>query len=318
MSRIPEAATIDLQLQAEKLFETFGGAQLTNFKRVREQCGDKLLNVTDAIMRTKDGTQKAPSAGTEDLRAFFDALVIIRNKIAQLERDGFTLAAHEARKALECPGYRMIGENEPFETTVPVMLMMVNPELTLSVLAKKHEHHWCNIEDVPKGLNMTTYQAHRGVVWRTDLFKQLHYRNAPLFEKLKGRPAKHIHHRSMDQSIVLPDKENVQRTKIGVRATFACACDASKGRVLSRFTKAEQEHIALWEFELPKVYTEEGNHISFGLHKEKEHARWQRLRKPFCSTNIINGYGAIAYPGEAYRCFDAQTKRFEGTRILLY
>lgn len=315
MSRIPEVISLDAQ--AEKLTLTFGGN--TDFDDVRGKCGDTFLAASDAAMLTKEGNAQAPSAGVKDLKKFLTSFANVRGKIAQLERDGYALAAHEAREALKYPDYRMLGEIEPLSNAVPITLMMVNPELTLSVLTQKHGYqmHWCNIEDAPTGLNIPSYMVCRGTVHYVDIIKSLRDRNSTLFEKLNDQPAKHIHHRHMSSSVLLPNKPLDQETKIGFGA-FACACYASKSKLLQRFTKAEQEHIALWQFDLPKEYAgKEAHYLYFGLHKREEHEYWSRMRAPFCSLNVVNGYGAIAYPGEAYHCFDKTHQRFKGTRILL-
>lgn len=317
MSRIPEPTVADLDLQTDTLISKFGGNQ--HFDAIRGKCGEKLLTITDTIMRNADGAQKAPSSSVEDLKDFFNSVAIIRNKIAQLERDGFHLAAHEARKALEQPGYRMLGEVEPFEKTVPMTLLMCNSKLTLQILAQKYSqnNHLCKLEEVPPEIHVPPYQASRGVAYYVDIIRSLSQINYKLFEKLKDRPAKHIHHRDLNHSVLLPNLPQEQRTKISY--SLACVCYAPKHVILRKFTKAEQKQLALWEFNLPQKYAGgEEQDIYFGIHLKAEHRYWQKMRTPFCSTNIAHGYGAIAYPGEAYHCFDEKSKRFTDTRILLY
>lgn len=314
MSKIPEV--IDLDTQRLKLIATFGGNM--DFRNIRGKCGGDFLAVTDARMENGDGTAMVPSAGVGNLKYFLTSFANVRGKIAQLNRDGFTLAAHEAREALERPGYRMLGETEPFEVTIPITLVMFNPRVTLKVLAQKHtrEPHWCKIEEVPKEVPIPSYRNYGGIIAYKDLLDSLHDLNERMFGKLKERPGKHIHHRDMYHSVVLPNVPKDQSSKLAYGTVFACY--ATKSNVLRRFTKKEQEQITIWQFNLPKMYAgQEEHHLYFGLHKQEEHARWQRIRAPFCSEDILHGYGAIAYPGEAYHCFDERSKKFEGTRILL-
>ncbi|EKD23590.1 MAG: hypothetical protein ACD_81C00216G0001 [uncultured bacterium] len=314
MSRIPEV--IDLDEQMEKLVVIAGD---DNFKFIRERCGGDFLAVLDAEMKGADGLPKAPSRGVEELKKFLDATAIIRGKIAQLERDGFMIAGYEIRKALTYPGYRILGEIHPLAKTVPVTLVIFNPKLTLTVLGKSHptEPQWLNAEDVPKELVLRAYGS-RDLIFREDLLRTLRSYNQPLEGGLEKRlPKKYEVCRKFETSALLPNNPKMPTEVEGKGLGFAYY--TKKSTILRCFTKKEQEQIAVWQFYLPKQYAGYKAHeLYFGLHKQEEHAGWQNKRAPFCSTNTSNGYGAIAYPGEAYHCFDKRSARFKGTRILLY
>lgn len=325
MSRIPEV--IDLDEQAEKLKTTFGGN--LDFKAIRGRCSGELLSVTDAVMHADDGTPKAPSHGVDDLKRFLTSFANIRGKIAQLERDGFTLAVHEAREALEHPGYRMLGETEPLEETIPVTLLIFEPELTLWLLTQESGVYftrtWLNTAAVPstiwerlfeKSLDLKYYDK----VSASDIYKTLWGINEPLRNKLSAARKGRFdceNGTSMAISVTLPDPQGEKDSKIGL-GYFALALYKKRNAIMRCFTHEERKRIAAWQFHLPKAYAgKEEHHLYFGLHLVAEHEYWLRKRNPFCSSNIVNGYGAIAYPGEAYHCFDKKSERFKGTRILL-
>ena len=316
MGRIPEI--IDLDVQTEKLALI---AADEHFRFIRERCGGDFLAVLDAEMKGTDGLPKAPSRGVEELKKFLDATAIVRGKIAQLERDGFTIAGYEIRKALTYPGYRMLGETEPFAKTTPITLAMFHPEVTLQVLARMHraDQYWCKIEDVPKDLYLPFHRRSGEVIFFKELLDSLHDLNAPMFTKLErsiGKTKRINRIRNLSESVILPNRFKKQRTKISY--SFAVICYAQKNVVLRCFTKKEQEQIAVWQFNLPKAYAGKAeHHLYFGLHLEAERNYWLNKRRPFCSSNTFHGYGAIAYPGEAYHCFDKKSERFKGTRILL-
>lgn len=327
MSKIPEATVIDLQLQADLLETTFGGTQRDNFNLVRGMCGNKLLTVTDVIMRDENGSPKALSHGVKDLKAFFDALAIIRNKIAQLERDGFTLAAHEAREALKRPGYRMLGEIKSFKETVPVTLVVPNPKYTLAALTARvafegvEDEEWVVKNDLPKDLHLEFYTKECDGHSTYDVFRRIYQLSEPLIKQLfRAIPKKCITVEPPRSSIHLPyfslQKRGCRKMPNNILTFAFCA---PKEVILRCFSHEEHEKIALWEFNLPKTYIRKRSEkLCFGLHAEAEHAYWRKTRAPFCSTNVAHGYGAIAYPGEAYHCFDERSKRFKETRILLY
>lgn len=320
MSRIPEM--IDLDAQVEKLTETFGGN--TDFENVRGKCGSRFLIVTDARMQNDDGTAMAPSAGVESLKKFLTSFANIKNKIAQLERDEYTLAAHEAREALERPGYRMLGETEPFEEMVPVTLVMFNPHLVLPILTLP------KVPDIPDSfINAELPGEVQGDSWRTYWSEsQVYMKLSKQKEVFTGKLKKHfadediyeefLRKSSLGKSSVLPHKRGQTQKEQWFKHFFALVFHDVKSNVLRHFSHEEQKHIATWQFYLPKIYARKRtSRIQFGLHLEAEHTYWKKIRLPFCSAESNHGYGAIAYPGEAYHCFDKRSERFKGTRILL-
>ena len=148
-----------------------------------------------------------------------------------------------------------------------------------------------------------------------DILEALTQLNEPMLEKVKQRigqkSAKYV---DLSESIVLPHNRRTQLIK-RIPDTFAFAFYTKKENVLKCFSHEEQSKIAAWQFDLPKISA--NRTLVFGLHLRAEHDYWQRKRAPLCSLNTACGYGAIAYPGEAYHCFDKKSERFKGTRILL-
>ena len=320
--QIPEVTTIDLDLQTETLISMFGDNQ--HFAAIRGKCGGNLLTVTDAIMQNADGSKKAPSHGVENLKDFFNSVAIVRNKIAQLERNGLVLAAHEAREALKRPNYRMLGEIEPFEKTAPVTLVMFNPEYVFAALTAELslENDGDLISsNLPKELRLEFYSEKSEWYYAYDVFHRLYQLSEPLIKHLfQTIPKEYITVEPPRSSISLPyyslQKKGSRKMPTNILTFAFCA---PKEVILRCFSHKEHTKIALWEFELPKTYIRKQAHkLCFGLHKEAEHAHWCKTRAPFCSTNISNGYGALAHPGEAFHCFDERTKHFKDTRILLY
>lgn len=328
MSRIPEVISLDAQ--AEKLALTFGGN--TDFEDVRGKCGDTFLATTDAAMLTKEGNAQAPSAGVRDLKKFFISFANVRNKIAQLERDGYTLAAHEAREALKYPDYRMLGEISPICGTTPVTLVMLNPELTLWLLEhyqfggyrKKDLDAWNTPEAIRDALFYEFYQHSYewAAIASSTVCASLAVRGDELLKRILGqrsseRAASKPTITYLKMSVRLPDAPKNKNLAFD-SSYFAIACPASKHNILRCFTKQEQRRIALWEFHLPRTYAQwEEKELHFGLHQQGEHEYWMRKYAPLCSLNRTHGYGAIAYPGEAYSCFDEKAKRSKRKRILL-
>ncbi|MFA6160443.1 MAG: hypothetical protein WC678_05175 [Parcubacteria group bacterium] len=318
----------ELDVQAMELTKMFYSN--SHFSNVRGQLEGDFMKIAFGPMYKTEGELKSRTQGKKDVRSFFDSFFWVQEKIGQLERLGMHQAAQEVREALLDPRYVMLGEVDNLKNIVPVTLVMFEARLALSFLTKPlYKKHFL-AKDIPRWVRRSFIQPHifgEYATWKKigmdsvfsalqTLYRETYWErfDDKAHDLWQNRRRYSGCYKILPNSLKEKDEETNQTKWLG-GGGFTEILQAPKEEILQLLTHEEQKRTAIWEFKLPKNYLDH-RWFSVGLHLFAEHPYWQKMRLPFCSSNVSFGRGAILNPGEAYNCFDEQSKRFKGTRLI--
>lgn len=258
--------------------------------------------ITDFVAKTGNPTQFCQT--WDDMTA---AMRIMGNLLAQYSRDGWTAAHNELLLALKGK-HVIMGEVVPFEETVPVTIVMFDPDRTLHMIQWIDLGHWMDLdakldEIDGKGKDDTD---------RRGLAKEL-FAKFPTLEKhtRKRRSAGDYEGWDVCQALQdeVIDKFKVPKDWIELPLTFGQYNDhleirqqtfaylvvgEDQSAVLSRFSREEQKLVATWMLNIPRallVPDDAYNHLMIGFHEESEHDTQKRRHPAMTSKGVSSGFG---------------------------
>jgi hypothetical protein len=309
-----------LDEQADTLREMFYGK--THFSNIRGQLKGDFLKVAFKSMYDREGVLKSRTQGQKDVRDFFNSFIWVQERIALLERRGMHQAAEEVRKALLYPWYKMIGETDTLENITPVTMVMFEAKTTFAFLTAPINEGYIKTKYLSREIRRKMrYCINEDRFYVRSVFEDLKENYEQYLKKIKvNAPEIWGSKNYIFSFMLLPMKDKKEREEKkkycfdGIAQIFL----ASRNEIEQLFTPEECAKTAFWEFSLPAhfIHPEPYHDFNIGLHLAAEHPYWQKMRAPFCSSNISFGRGAVFDPGEAYNCFDEKSEKFRGTRLL--
>lgn len=272
---------------------------------------EDILEVDSDVPPSPSAIQKAFSKLVSDRK-------VMLTMLAQLKRDGYSVAFEELYRAL-CEEDRIItSETVPVEQTEPGVLVMIDPKhvfLTLRWMyttSQRDAYNWVthgiiHPNRTPCGslssrfFGAFPYLIHRASGYMSEptpkspfeliLFDRIEWMRRELSSGLVGGSG------NLLPMKVDPGKTDTWRVNPTV-AFFVRGKDQAE--VLSCFEREEQDHIATWRFDYPKfdaykmmVHSSPGPTMWIGFHPESEHERWQHQWPSYASRGVACGHGAV-------------------------
>lgn len=256
--------------------------------------------------------EKNPTATLKSFDEWLSDSRVMLNMLAVLKRDGHLLAMQELMRALKNPSHVIIGETVPLEETEPGVLLMVDPDKTILLARWMHTSNFEH--DALYWIDHSTNNPERGLCGtltpqffelfptiRESFVSQRHSSHiiSPselLNERLEWCFSKIVEKFASDIRGLWLSKSEVGLWYYGNIIAFYIK-GATQSDVLRLFSREEQESIATWQLEVPKLTANRiGGHSEtwIGLHPEEEHeAVWKKLWPSYVSTGVSQGLGAI-------------------------
>jgi hypothetical protein len=316
--------------QITELQEQLRGNKIFGSLRGNSGCATRLIN--QILKQSENPTDflRHWDAKVADLR-------VIGNIMATLKRDGKTEALDALQHALSYGLYTFPGETVAPDKTVPMTLVMFEPEATLSMLSWITRGHW---HDFWAFLGSKHYKLQDDDP-RTTLVKEM-FANFPSLARTANRPRISIdeqwanegwdllyayqmdvlrkfkipenfhpmlltHGQFNDHLELNPQFHRAPRMMVApdteeIQPTqnFAFWVEGDQATVLSQFTREEQKCIATWQFHVHPSMTSRGL-IEIGLHPESGHAALKHQYVLQASAGVSHGFGAIIDPPENYQ-----------------
>jgi len=260
---------------------------------------------------------------------------IMGNLLAQYRRDGWTQAYGVLKSALARRAYLLPGETIPLDQTTPLTLVILNPEVTLTVInwllnipsqeleylnfLDENYHSGCHgrYEFHPSGLTCRLAEVLPSLKERADDLGHPKWG----FPSNKGRILSeaycHDVYEKMESflagtnrilNICASGMKSVEFSlrfgqwdfeglSLGIdQCVFAQLYQAEAKQVLSFFSRVQQDYLAVWSFDFPSVSIDPDLNVAVGLHHEREHERWRKEAPMQVSRNVSHGYGAVLEP----------------------
>jgi hypothetical protein len=289
----------------------------------------------------------SPSAFCRNWDALTGDLRVIGNMMAKLSRDDREFALSELTAALSDADHLFPGESHPIEKTVPVTLLMLDPDRTLLMIRWILECHWGdlgNYLDVKRGVKIDAafHKGERQTTTET-LFAKFPSLEEETWKRIRGSLLWYVgpelfesHRRDVDQqyghfkggfggfggknfkALTVGWTQYNDDLEINYGKGFAYFVEADQKEVLSFFTRAEQKTVATWQFRVIPETTNRLGHVNIGLHPESQHAHWERECVGATSLGFSQGLGAVMYPPEEYQVYrGSHKKEGESPRFIL-
>jgi hypothetical protein len=308
----------ELDVQASELTRMFYGNN--HFQSIRGKLAGKFIDVACGPLYEKNEL-KSRTKGKEGVEKFFKSVSLVAEKIGVLERQGMFQAAKEVRKALADPNHCMLGEIESFKDISPVTMVMFEAKITLCFLSKHIFDGNFKVRDIPRKVRRAiSVKAYNDRFYAEYVFENLKNLFVPYWKKIeKNSPEiwKGRRYYNPFRLLPLPEDRIEERKQMKfLIGGFAQFFMASKEEIERLLTPEECAKTAFWEFNLPRDFLDTSKFFETGLHLATEHSYWQRMRASFCSLDTSFGRGAIFNPGMSYHCFDRQSEKFKGTRLI--
>lgn len=219
----------------------------------------------------------SPSEYLEKFDKFTSALRIITDLMAQLKRDGKTRLVEELKNALEDRNYVLMGETVPLEQTVPITLLMLEPEKTLPLLK------WFAGGKIPATYIEEDVNSTRGIL-------------ESYLNSLDGLPT------SYEKSIRLSNEGDrwLDESSCTIAAELQGLADScfmffgkDQGQVLSMIDRKDQHRVTTWQINAPSILVGMSPGFSIGFHEVGDHEIWLKRYPTLASVGASHGYGAF-------------------------
>jgi hypothetical protein len=263
-----------------------------------KQCRGKFETSIDRTVCEIIDDSPSPTIANIRLEEYLRSVMVMGNLLAKLKRDRMKRAFDELRDALRSNGHVILGETIPLEKTVPLTMLMLEPELTLDLVRwgmgdDRHPDHTKRIYRL-----LPTLQAHGKVAE----MKAEGYgaEIAPsYYDVLAGLP------RAFDEGIPLinPVWKTFPKRSVGPGFThlrdlyFPLAfvfIGKEQDEVLKIFDREQQKRIATWQIDAPRFLFSYGNSsFHVGFHEESVHDIWLKRFPAFASKGVSAGHGAF-------------------------
>jgi len=287
--------------------------------KVFGRCRGRLRDLPDVFMTTaKESSSPTQFCGEWD--DFVGQWRVMGNLLAKFRRDGWGDAYAELEKALTSAQYLWPGETVPLEATEPMTLVMFDPIRTMAMIHWLLEGHWMDLNnylDWKDGVKRGYGPPDPRVTELFGLFSTLekHARHRREMQDYEGWDLRCAYEDSVMK--IFPEIDGsigsrLSPRQIGSKITalaaslryyqwndhveisdhaFVFACQAEQGEVLKHFNRSQQERLATWQFQVPKVLM--GNGVAIGLHLEEEYGRWQGMFPALVSHGVSGGLGGL-------------------------
>jgi hypothetical protein len=312
MKQVPENQEVTKDVvptheeQLASLREKLAGHQA--FGRLRGKLGDSTIYLLGKMI----GSTESPTSFCRDWDQFAADARVMGNMLAQFRRDGWMTAAKALYDALKTDTL-IEGETVPLHKTVPITILILDPERTFSML------RWIRAgcyED------LSAYHYRRDQVMRPEIVSDLFEKFPSLrkhcdyfrtkFEFYHGDALASAYHDDVRSGYAktlkpLQDKitrlimvwESYRNDRLDVvNIAFGYMFRAEQSEVLANFSREEQTHLATWQCRIPKALEKRFNRINVGLHPEAAHGDMVRTQPTLSSTGCSHGFGARVFPGK--------------------
>lgn len=313
MKQVPEKNGQNVQPpsreeQLAALREKLAGHQA--FRRLRGQLGDSTIY----LLGTMIGSAESPTSFCRDWDQFAADTRIVGNLLAQFRRDGWEEAAKELESALKDRGRLIEGETSPLHETVPVTILILDPERTFSMLRwiragynkDLFAYHYRHDQVMRPELVSDLFEKFPSLRKHSDYFSSkfefyhgdalsaaysndVRARYAKTLKPLQDKIARRL-------IMVWDSYRNDQLDVAGI--AFGYIFRAEQSEALSIFSREEQACIATWQCRLPKALEDRLGQVNIGLHPEAAHNDMTRRQPTLSSAGCSHGFGARIFPGK--------------------
>ena len=314
-----------LQEQANLLREKLVGHKIFAKWRGKLQNGVLDFGIEEFIETSENLTQ----VKNKSSKTMGDLCVLFRI-LAQFKFNGDTVAFSEMENALKIKGYRMLGEDIPFEKTRPITVAIFKPNIMLKILQwmirDDHLYELDSFLEAPC-LNkafLSEYQVkestksivsmlpslksgcHKGRdFWNADLYAAMYSDIIGPFVSAKNEELRILHgwrtlYPSSNRACGV-GAPSMDQKKACEFSAVAYTFPGEQSEFLEMFTREEQKHIATWQLSVPTaVWNSQGGLPLVGIHPESEHETWKKLQSQHCSKGVSAGLGMIMLPDNRY------------------
>lgn len=326
---VPEGVA-SKEVQLDTLLQSLLGHQ--GFSRLRGKCGRSVSEVIENLLEKAD----SPNDFCNLWDQFAADVRVLGNMLAKYRRDGWAVAEKEMFAALTYYGGKHLlpGEKIPAQKTVPVTVVMLDPERTLRMI------HW-----IVAGDNMDMYYVMKKGEYKNPLVQKL-FESFPSLKEYMGQ------FREVDAALIaalyrdvmehFPEYREMQGRRLKIDAdperlssftnvfmhvwdemqhvsvdSFGFVVFGKQNEVLRRFSREQQKRIGTWQLHLPRALLTDSkkaqvsfadqfaqqsashrfSRLEIGFFPEAEHARWTELYPNMTSRGIAYGLGAMAAVG---------------------
>ena len=302
------------------------------FGRLRGKWGRSVREVIENLLDQAD----SPNDFCDLWDQFTADVRVVGNMLAKYRRDGWKFAEEEMLTALIYGGKHLLpGEKIPSQKTIPVTILMLDPERTLRMI------HW-----VMGGGDMDMYYVMEKGEYKNPLVQKL-FESFPSLKEYVGQ------FREVDAALIaalyrdvmehFPEYRDMQGRRLKLDAdperlssftnvlmkvwdemqhvsvdSFGFVVFGKQDEVLRRFSRDKQKRIATWQLHLPRSLLTEAKkkqvsfadqfaqqsadrfprlHLDIGFFPEAEHARWTELYPNMTSRGVAYGLGVMAAVG---------------------
>ncbi|MDD5726877.1 MAG: hypothetical protein PHC53_05795 [Patescibacteria group bacterium] len=312
MKQVPENQEVTKDVvptreeQLASLREKLAGHQA--FGRLRGKLGDSTIYLLGKMIESAE----SPTSFCRDWDQFAADARVMGNMLAQFRRDGWSAAARALYGALKTDTL-IEGETVPLHKTVPITILVLDPERTFSMLRWIRAGYYADL---------SAYHHRRDHVVQPELVSDLFEKFPSLrkhcdyfstkFEFYHGDALACAYRddvRSGYADSLKPFQDKVTRLIMVwesyrndqldvVNITFGYIFRAEQSEVLSFFSREEQASLATWQCRLPKVLEERLNRVNVGLHPEAAHDDMVRTQPTLSSAGCSHGFGVRVFPGK--------------------
>jgi hypothetical protein len=302
MKYVPEEKEMDAVKQLEILSQRLTGNSA--FSACRGQ-----LNITfSEYIQKLTAEAHSPTQLLKHWDKFISSTRVMANLLAQFKRDGLNLAHEELLHALIDPNFIISNEIWALEKTLPVTILMLDPERTIAML------NWIIGADVwgdrDKFIDWKDAQGPQPDNLTMDLFEKFSTLEKEVrdSQKIGADEGSDLLLALLDAQRSIFSQETLERVEIGKayhlaagqwsgyvydirQIKFLYMFMAEQSEVLSMFTREQQKTVASWQFRLPGSI--DLDKLIVGIHPEEAHNLCQKRYPATCSKGLSHGLGSI-------------------------